>query len=857
MGPRDLPIWQHHRAIIDQLRIHRRLVLMAATGSGKSTQVPQMIRDSGLVGDSQIVILQPRRVAARTVAARVASERGVSLGAEVGYQVRFDDLIAPETRICFVTEGILLRWLQRDAHLSGIGAIIFDEFHERNLLSDAALGLVRQLMSGPRPELLCLVMSATLDAAPVAHYLGNAPTLAVDGRTYPVAIRWAEYGDERPATEQAADAVERIVGAGDPGDILVFMPGMGEIQSTLNALRSAQLPERCLFLPLHGDLAPEEQDRAFQPSPLRRIIVATNVAETSVTIDGVCHVVDSGLARIARYDAERGMATLAIEPISRASAEQRAGRAGRTAPGTCWRMWTESGHLNREARQSPEIRRADLCEVVLLLHSLGVPRAAEFPWLDAPELEAVERAEALLRLLGAISPEGRLTPVGWEMRSLPVHPRYSRMLVEARHRQCLPAAALCASLASGRDLLMRPARDDRPAQEARELFEGSALSDFYTLMRAHQFARNCRFDPAQCRRHGIRAEVARQVEDTHRQLLQITGHRIEESPNANGTSAPTPEDALRRCLLAGFPDQLARRRDSGSLDCLIAGGHQGMLARESVVTQPLLVAASLREVELRGGKVPLLTLATAVELGWLSDLYPQHLVTAVEHLYDRTHKRVAAIRQTRFLGLLVAEDHQRDVDASASGRALADAFARGWFELPRLDHEVRQFIARVNFIAAVLPELEIPSLNGEALRRCLTRAFAGLTLAKEAQAAELLPCFQQHLEPGQLDWLRESAPTRVPGPEGKPLKLIYPEQNPGEDEDDSEPCPETQIKILDCWNLETHPSIAEGRVPVRLWLQTPDGKRLDSTRDWKAWKANAYPRSRSALRAKYPGFVWP
>ncbi len=855
MVPSDLPIWRHHQPIVDFLRTHRRLVLMAATGSGKSTQVPQMIRDSGLVGDSRVVVLQPRRVAARTVAARVAFERNVRLGSEVGYQVRFDDALSAESRICFVTEGILLRWLQRDATLSGVGAIIFDEFHERNLLSDAALGLVRQLQEGSRQDLLAVVMSATLDAAPVARFLGNAPALSVDGRAFPVSIHWAEYGDERSPSEKAAEAVERILANGESGDVLVFMPGMGEILSTINALRSSNLSERCLLLPLHGDLSPEEQDRAFQNSPLRRIIVATNVAETSITIDGVCHVVDSGLARIARFDSERGLATLAIEEISRASADQRAGRAGRTAPGTCWRLWTESGHLNRPERQSPEIQRADLSEVVLLLHSLGVSRAADFPWLDRPEPSAVERAEELLKMLGAISDQERLTPIGWEMRTLPAHPRYARMMIEARRRGCLPSACLSAALASGRDLLLRPARDDRAAQEARELFEGSALSDFYTLMRAHQFARNCQFDPGQCRRHGIRAEVARQVEDTYRQLLEVAERHSNVQPTPLATAPEPPEDALRRCLLAGFPDQLARRRDTGSLDCLIAAGREGVLARESVVTAPLFVATSLREVELRGGKKPLLSLASAVDTPWLAELYPQHLSTSLQHIYDRTHKRVAAIRQTRFLGLLVSEEHQREVDPEASGQALADAFAKGWFELPLLTHEVRQFIARVNFISLAIPELDFPKFSGDAVRRCLTRAFHGLTLAKEAQAADLLPSIRQHLDSGQLEWLNDVAPVRVAGPGGLSLKLLYREDSPEDTE--KFPNPETQLKLSDCWNLETHPSVADGRVPVRLWLQAPDGKRLDSTLDWKAWKTGAYPRLRATIKAKYPGFLWP
>ena len=347
---------------------------------------------------------------------------------------------------------------------------------------------------------------------------GETPVLHSEGQSFPVEVRYLSQHDERPVTEQAADVVEQIVNSGEPGDILVFMPGMGEINATIGAARAARTNERLALIPLHGDLPPEQQDLAFAPNPLRKVVVATNVAETSVTIEGIRHVVDSGLARVARYDAERGIGTLFLEPISRASAEQRKGRAGRTAPGTCHRLWTESGQLNRPERNTPEIQRSDLAEVVLLLHSLGIKRAAEFDWLDKPDPQAVERAEQLLITLGALrdlrltnddlragqetdasivkrnsSMAVDLTPIGRQMLKLPMHPRYSRMLVEAAKFGCVPAAALCAALVSGRDMLMRLGRDDKHIQEARELFEASQESDFYTLMRAYQFAKKNRF----------------------------------------------------------------------------------------------------------------------------------------------------------------------------------------------------------------------------------------------------------------------------------------------------------------------------------------------------------------------------
>jgi ATP-dependent helicase HrpB len=899
MSPRDLPVWQLYPDILAALRQGNQLVLVAATGSGKTTQVPQMLLDGGIAGDKRIIILQPRRVAARSVATRVAWERGGKPGGEVGFQVRFEDRIAPDTRIGFITEGILLRWMQDDPELRDVGVLIFDEFHERNLLSDVALALAKRLQQTRRPDLKLAVMSATLEAEPVARYLGGtarpSPVLVSEGRTFPVEISWAEYGDRRPASEQAADTVEGLLRQGAEGDILVFMPGMAEIQSTINALQAARLHEPCVFLPLHGDLSPEDQDRAFQNFPQRKIVVATNVAETSITIDGIRHVVDSGLARIARYDAERGLQSLVVEPISRASADQRAGRAGRTAPGTCWRLWTESAHLDRPPRNTPEIQRADLAEVVLLLHSLGIRQAARFDWLDRPDPPAVERAEKLLITLGALhpprseddprnghGPESDLTTIGRRMLRLPMHPRYSRMLIEAAERGCVPAAALCAALTSGRDLLVRLGRDDAHVREARELFEASRESDFHTLMRAYQFARNARFDMATCRRLGIHAQTARQVEDTHRQLLAIAERegllprgdagpdRIDAAPaeastepaasDRTGRSTPV-SDPLAVCLTAGFIDQLAVRKDAGTLDCRLSEGRTGTLVRESMVEAPLLVAGALREVDGRHGRTTLLSLATAVRPEWLRELYPQHLSTRLACEVDRLHKRVAAIRETRFLDLPIHREHAKEIDPAEAGRALADAFAAGWFELPQLDHRLRQFIARVNLLAQVVPELEVPPLDGAALRRALSRAFHGLTLVKEAQATDLFPAFRDHLQPAQLGFLDELLPLSIEWTGGHRLKLVYPER-PSEDDDDTDPGgpvrgPEAQVKLTDCFGLKEHPRLAEGRLPVSLILQGPDQKRVGVTTDFPAWRLKTYPTLRSQLRSKNPGFPWP
>jgi ATP-dependent helicase HrpB len=854
----SLPIWQIHGQVIDGLKAANRLVLIAPTGSGKTTQVPQMLLDSGAYS-GRIVVLQPRRVAARTVAARVAWERDSKLGGEVGYQIRFEDRTSLGTRICFVTEGILLRWLQDDQDLSDISVILFDEFHERNLLSDVALALAKRLQEIRRPDLKMIVMSATLEAEPVAKYLGGCPVLVSEGKAFPVQIRHAAMHDERPVSEQAADLVAQITHSGEPGDILIFMPGMGEINSTIAACRAASANERLALIPLHGELQPEEQDRAFAPNPLRKVVVSTNVAETSVTIDGIIHVVDSGLARVARYEAERGISTLFIEPISRASAEQRAGRAGRTAPGVCHRLWTEGGHLNRPERNTPEIQRSDLAEVVLLLHSFGIKDAARFDWLDKPDPQAVERAEKLLRILGALrsgdesgvaAENSDMTPIGWQMLRLPMHPRYSRMLVEAAKHNCVPAAALCAALVSGRDLLMRLGRDDKHIAEARELFEASADSDFYTLMRAYQFARNNNFNVEQCRRYGVHAQIARQVQQVHEQIMQAGRAGRDEA------KIPLEGDALLRCIAAGFIDQLCKRRDQGTLDCDLTEGRSGTLVRESVVqNSPLFVASSIREVSGRTGNLTLLGLATGVKREWIEEIFPGQITRRIEHLFDRTHKRVSAVELIRFHDLVIHFEHQREMDPVASGRCLAEAYSKHYFELPLLNHEIKQTMARINVIAAAMPELEFPPADTAFILSFLTRAFAGLTLVKEAQATPLRDAFLEQIGKERLEWINELAPQTIPWTDGKNLKLLYPDQP--RDEDGEPNSPELQVKLHETFALKTHPYICEGKMPVKLWLCTPDGKRIESTFNWPAFKANTYPKLKSGLKQKYPSIIWP
>jgi ATP-dependent helicase HrpB len=435
-----LPIYEIESDIISRLKTDRRLILSAPTGSGKSTQVPQMLFKHGLLGDGQVVVLQPRRLATRLLATRVASELGVQLGQEVGYQIRFDNVTSAKTKIRFVTEGVLLRQMIDDPKLRGVSALIFDEFHERHLYGDITLARALDLQEQYRPDLNLLVMSATLNAGELEKYLSErrSPLRRIDGvekkqagsetgapgcsvlssigRMFPVAIEYAAtpaYVDKRPVWEQAADAFSNYVHGGGEGDVLVFMPGGFEIAQTIEAIRHTSEAKGFILLPLHGELPPRDQDAAVARYEKRKVVVATNVAETSLTIDGVRLVIDSGLARMARHDSNRGINTLLIEKISQSSADQRAGRAGRTAPGICMRLWSLEEHGQRAGQELPEIKRLDLSEVVLTLKAADVHDLRKFRWLEAPDEISLKHAEELLTDLGALH---KVVGGGWRPR---------------------------------------------------------------------------------------------------------------------------------------------------------------------------------------------------------------------------------------------------------------------------------------------------------------------------------------------------------------------------------------------------------------------------------------------------------
>lgn len=821
----------------------RRLVLRAPTGSGKSTRIPQMLLDLNLV-QGQIVVLQPRRIAARLLAARIAQERGVKLGGEVGYQIRFERVESAQTRIKFVTEALLLRQMASDPELKGVGAVVFDEFHERNLHSDVALALARRLQETHRPDLLIMAMSATLDTEGVAKWLGSAETLAADGRAYPVQVEYTHLprNSTRPIWDAAAEQVRRVLREETEGDVLVFMPGSYEIMRTIGAVRNLPESGGVDILPLYGELPPEEQDRAVKPSPGRKVIVATNVAETSLTIPGVRAVVDAGLARIARFDPHRGIDTLLVEPVSQASAEQRAGRAGRTGPGRCIRLWSQTDHEARPLREVPEIKRVDLSETILLLLSSGWGEAASFPWYEKPDDKALQRALTVLADLGAVDAQGKLTPLGRRMSVFPAHPRYARMLLAAGDLDCVYEVCRIAGLAQGRDILFRKV-DDR-TENARDSVEQEDGSDFFPRLALLQRAVEMKFDADACDRFGVHGQAARQADQAARQFL-----RLAEGQGLPVSDRVADPAAIRRCLLLGFSDRLAVRLDAGTLRCALVHGRTGELRRESSIRNAkLLVAAEVDEIQARGGVTTYLSLATAVEESWLQELFPAEFSTVNQVRYDASQRRVVTCVERRFRDLVLEAKERDDAPSDAASRLLAEEVAAGRLELEKWDAPVDAWIRRVNFLSKHCPELGIPPFDEAARRMVIEEVCAGAVAYRDIRERPVFGVVRGWLTHEQAMALESYCPERIVLPRKKhPARIEYTEDGQAEVE-------ATVQELYDFPGSKLR--VCLGKVPMVVCIQSPARRTQQRTTDLDAFWKGSYEGVKKELRGRYPKHEW-
>jgi ATP-dependent helicase HrpB len=783
-----LPIDPLLPEILDHLRTASNLVLEAPPGAGKTTRVPPALLD--LVA-GEVLVLEPRRLAARLAARFVAGERGEALGETVGYQVRFEEVAGPRTRLRFLTEGVLTRRLLSDPTLKSTACVVLDEFHERHLEGDLALALLRRLQRTVRPDLRLVVMSATLDAGPVASYLDGARIVRSEGRQYPLDIQYTPHS-AAPLEEQVAAALERLSG---DGHTLVFLPGAAEIRRAQTACAPLARRRGLALLPLHGDQSPDEQDRAVLPSQQPKVILSTNVAESSITIDGVTAVIDSGLARVAGHSPWSGLPTLQVARISQASANQRAGRAGRTAPGRVIRLYPLDDFVRRPAHDVPEIARADLAPAALLLEALGAGALDAVEWLDAPPPAHVQHAAALLEQLGAHGTAGK------EMARYPLHPRLSRLILEARRRGVAEDGCTIAALLSAGERLAGPP-------------DHATRSDLLVLLDAPWEPRT--------------AQVVRQV------------RRVVNPPRQKQRD----EDALLISILAAFPDRVARRRLGSELQ-LAAGGPALLAPHSSVTDAEFLVAVEAEDR--RDQKAPLVRLASAIEPEWLLDLFPEKVRDASRVEWNRGAERVEAVSALHF-GEIAIEERRTAPEPEAAARLLAAKAVEAGIGRFTDREELDGYVARVNFAAqhAAIPALEESQIEG-ALRAAATglKSFADLDAA--LRDGGFLRVLEQQLPPAARRSLEDVAPRSMRLPGGRQIAIHY---EPGQP-------PWIASRLQDFFGMRETPTVARGAVPLVVRLLAPNQRPVQMTSDLAGFWQRLYPQVRRELSRRYPKHKWP
>lgn len=790
-----LPVDPHIPEIAERLREGSNLVLVAPPGSGKTTRVPPALLS---LFRGEVLVLEPRRLAARLAARRVAQELGRPLGDVAGYQVRFEDVTGPATRLRYVTEGILARRFLSDPDLSGTDCVVFDEFHERHLEADLCLALLRRLQKTRRPGLRLVVMSATLAAGPVAEFLGDCPIVQTHGRQYEVTVSYTPVSPD-PLAEQVASALGRLLREGRGGDILVFLPGAAEIHQAERACAALAERSGLLVVPLHGDLPPEEQDRAVCPAPQRKLILSTNVAESSVTIEGVTAVIDSGLARVASVSPWSGLPVLETRRISRASVDQRAGRAGRTAPGRVIRLYPEADYLWRAAQEAPEILRQDLSEMLLHLAALGL-RPEELEWLEAPPQPALNGARGLLQQLGALDERHRLTAEGRRMARYSLPPRLSKLVIEAERRGAAElGCAVAAVLSAGQRL---PRGGATPGE-----------SDLEALV-------ECGWSPMA---HKIYRELRR------------GGRRVPGADSAEG---------LRIAALAAFPDRVARRRSDDEL--LLAGGGSAVLSRDSAVRHAeWLVAIDIEERRERG--LPLVRLASAIRPEWLLDLFPERVRETAAVEWNRKGERVEAVSALVFEGLVLEESRGAQPDPQAAAQVLAEKAWEAGLER-FVDHaELEELRARVSFAAE---HSRLQPLSEEDLKQALARLCEGRRSFSELKAAAQGGFARALLEqwpPGDRRLLEQVAPEKIRLPSGRALRVHYAQGR----------TPWAASRLQDFFGMKETPRIAGGKVSLVVHLLAPNQRPVQTTTDLAGFWERLYPQVRRELSRRYPRHPWP
>ena len=746
-----LPIDSRIPAILDAVRSRRAIVLSAPPGAGKTTRVPP-----ALAADGPVIVLQPRRIAARAIARRIADEQGWALGHEVGWHVRFERRFTADTRVILATEGILTARLQRDPLLAGMTTIVLDEFHERSIHADLGLALAKQAWRA-RDDLRIVVMSATLDGGAVAAFLDDCPRIEIAGRQHPLDI------DYRPGETVAAAAAS--LAGGSEGAVLCFLPGAGEIERAMSEVRPA-VGAGVEVLPLHGSLGADDQDRVMTPRASRRIILATNIAETSLTVPDVRAVVDTGWQKVARYDPDRGIDSLELERIPADAADQRAGRAGRLGPGRVLRLWNRADRLrpHREA----EIHRVDLSDAVLDILAWG-GSPLTFEWFDPPRPERVEAAMALLRQLGAVH-DGRVTPLGARMKRMPLHPRLARMLLESGGRG--DVALACALLSERHAMPRHPA---------------TTTSDLLSAV-------------------GETSAIAPHVRDVARRLGDMAREAGVSTANDEG------EARFLRSVFSGYPDRVARRRESASPRFLLASGHGAVLGRESGVRDaPFVVAVDVQAGRRGDAAEATIRIASAIDPVWLE---PTEI--RLEHTLESG--RVRAVERTCYGAIPIAE-RPAAPDPDEAARLLADAYAaRG------LSEADEQLLRRLHFaaIGVDVTSLLRAAANGRrALDDIDLRGALDRSIARD---------------------LDRRAPETIPVPSGRTARLVY----------HPDGSVSAAVKLQELFGLADSPRLGPRHEPIVFELLAPNGRAVQTTRDLRSFWNTTYQEVRKELRGRYP-----
>jgi ATP-dependent helicase HrpB len=814
-----LPIESVLDAVGNALETHRSLVLQAPPGAGKTTLVPLALLDAAWLGTNSILMLEPRRIATRAAAERVAQLLGERVGATVGYRMRGESRVGRETRIEIVTEGILTRRLQRDPTLEGVGVVIFDEFHERSLDADLGLALTLRTQQLVRDDLRILVMSATLDGESVAKLLRGAPIISSSGRVFPIETK---YVARRPETRIEASVVAAVADAlaNDDGDILVFLPGAAEIRRVASALETRDV-RGAVVAPLYGAMPHDAQDRALRPDPSgrRKIVLATSIAETSLTIEGVRVVIDSGLSRQPRFSPRTGMTRLETMRVSRASADQRRGRAGRLGPGVCYRLWPEHENSHLLANTPPEIMSADLAPLVLELAAAGVVEPLELEWLDPPAAAAFAQARELLRELDAVDASGALTPHGREMAALPIHPRLAHMVLRARALGAAALACEVAALLSERDVLRGTV--------------GPIDSDL--TLRVDALRRDDAFvAPADA--HVDRESIHRARADAERLARQL------------GVSLrpPAPLESLGVLVALAYPDRVAQRRGGGRSRFVLRNGRGAELHGAQALSEQSYVAVAELDDQRPESRI---FLAAGITLDEIRQTFGEQITTNDVVEFDDATSSVVARRQER-LGAIVL----RDVDSAAPTpeavrRSLIDALRRrGVAALPWSD-AARRLRKRIAFIArhdTNWPDVSDAGLEAR-LDEWLGPSLEGVRRLSDLDRTALGDALASMLDWRQRRLLDELAPTHIEVPSGSRIPVDYSDAS----------APVLAVRIQEVFGMTESPRLAGGRAAVTMHLLSPAHRPVQVTQDLAGFWRTSYFDVRKDLRGRYPKHDWP